>query len=196
MTNKTFATAEDILNLPLGGKDVVKTNGQDFLITRTYDSKSDTHLWEVSAYTLPGVLVSMEWLAKQGYDLCLTLNNRFPLKLHQGTTYWVVRPDGANTPTDKSAGRSDEASDAASSSKSEEVSVTDEVVQEVTEDSAKPSLSTEDLLEGPNWSKAKTMSKKDLEDYADKYQVDLNTDDTKGEMLESFKAQWETKLKG
>lgn len=76
------------------------------------------------------------------------------------------------------------------------VELDEKALTELPEDVEEDAMSVDAMLDGPDFTKAKTMTKDAMEDYADQWGVQISTAQSKPKMLEEFKAGWDEKLQG
>ena len=178
-------------------------NGVGFTAKRQTNQHTGYAQLEVTAVGVQATVIASLYLTELGYSVVMDEKDaaRWPFR-NRTTDYIWFEKEGDHvefTQLPEAFGAKKEESKVEPTQEATEEPVEGESVEEVVaeESEENPAVATtEELLEGPNWSKAKTLSKQKLEDYADKWNIQLDTSNTKGEMLEQFEAEWESKVNG
>lgn len=164
----------------IGDKIYVKImEGIDYVATRT---SPDT--FQIAANSTTSMLMAADDLYSKGFRVKKNpCSKEWPMKMYAGAIWWVEGEGEVVTYEEVAS----EASVAPVESVLEEPDTnTPEAVEQPSEASQ----------EAPDWTAAKSMSKQKLEDYADQWDIQIDTTKTKGVMLDSFMEQWNAKQEG
>ena len=152
--------------------------------------------WHIQTNSLLGCLAGMDHLVKNGWQLKLDpRGTEFPSKHYAGANFYVERATEGTVvlkTVDKKEEMSEEDTVAAAVSEPAEEGISLTGTSGMDDDD----LSSDELLDGPNWNKAKTMTKQGMEDYADKFNIQIDPTKSKSVMLDAFKAEWAEKVEG
>lgn len=124
---------------------------------------------EVHATTLPETAAAIQYKIKEGYELCLDPSD---------TNNWPFKAGRINYLFFKKAGEA-------------KVEIEKPTIQVAKVSNI--SVSTEELLDGPDFESIGKLSKQAIEDEADRWSIQLDTANSKKVMLEEFEKAWKDK---
>lgn len=183
-------------DLEVGDKTFVEIFAEDNCNSIHYTStRIADNTWHIQTNSLISSLAGMDHLVKNGWQIKLDpRGTEWPSKFYAGANFYVEKA-AEGTVVLKTVDKKEEAVATAVSEPPEKGVVEDASLTDTSgmDDAA---LSSDELLDGPNWNKAKVMTKQDMEDYADKFNIQIDPTKSKSVMLDAFKAEWAEKVEG
>jgi len=188
-------------DLEVGDKTFVEIFAEENCNAIHYTStRTAENTWHIQTNSLISSLAGMDHLVKNGWQVKLDpRGTEWPSKYYAGANFYVERATEGTVvlkTVDKKEETSEEDTVAAAVSEPAEEGVVEGVSLTDTSGMDDDALSSDELLDGPNWNKAKTMTKQGMEDYADKFNIQIDPTKSKSVMLDAFKAEWAEKVEG